>query len=388
MKLLLIEDEIEFGETLKQLTEVNTEEDECILYKPESWEKTIQTIEDVFEEIQGILIDYWLSGSTIKSLEAQSPEDEIRVKFRAAEVAQFVRSSASNYNKIDLNEDAISHEIPLFLISNDLSFFRRDQTSHDLFDAVFEKRDFTKSTTRKKTFEKIREFTELYVEINKALPAIRAGGLDDVNNLFLSLLNFPKKISSVLTNSIFNIKASSLITGLDISKFLYHDIISRNGILMDARLLRIRLGVHESSEGWEHFKSELLSQFKYQGFLGDINERYWFLGLTDFWSNNISSEYPIQLLTPEQRVKLILSKYEYSLIPIVMDNENGITPWVYCSVTKVPLDQEFGLLIQESPEPFFWQDKLFISKAAFKSGEYLSFEFTIDNSELYKVEGD
>jgi hypothetical protein len=126
------------------------------------------------------------------------------------------------------------------------------------------------------------------------------------------------------------------------------------GVLLDERLLAVRLGVDlsASAEAWEHL-SKHLEVFRYEGVSAKHFARWWSRGLEEWWFNQIDKTGPLAGRTASERVEqLSISTGVHNLVPIAAPPEQPeFRPWRLCR-----------LGLEESPPQYIPVDPSYSAK--------------------------
>jgi hypothetical protein len=274
-------------------------------------------------------------------------------EYRATALAQELRTRATEKRVKDT---------PIVLLSTNTKFkqsFDRDDTSHDLFDAIFTKESVPNN--EKGIAITLISLSEGYHSINEKKGSNRT--------FVLELLGLKKPDFGEIDPRIaseFEGQRKRLPTH-EYARFILSHILTPSGPLVDEKTLAAKLGIDiDNSSDWETFKSEFLSKAEYDGLFREAMPRWWMFKVMRFWTQSIRTEIPLRSLTAKQRVKAIKASTKLSGIQEAQPIENGYSTkyWTLCKGFERPLDPLDGLLTAE-PEPKVWQDKPYISiKAA------------------------
>lgn len=244
-------------------------------------------------------------------------------------------------------------ETPIILMSNKdniVEMYRKDYTSHDLFDYAITKENATKHCTDK--------------FLDKAISIIDAYKNIELNDYNLSkILNvedefIPSKINFYLHNS----NKSTY----EYSRFIFEHLLRCSGLLIGEDILSARLGVSKDSTDWEKLK-KLLTDYKYLGIFSNVYNRWWMAKIDNWWNEVIEERLSLRSYTANERVEIFKSKLGLDL-SVVSSSEKNLSSyyWTICKATKLPLDPFDGLeLLEEEVKP--WQDKDYISIEGFLS---------------------
>lgn len=328
-KVLYIED-LE-AETRTQ--ELNRNNDSFVVSTLTNLESLEQIISEINERDPDLIIfDYILT------------EGESSLKFtNAPSLAQTLRSLSVGEGK--------AREVPLVLMStkdNIVEYYKKDYTSHDLFDYAV-----TKESAVKNNLPKFR---------NRCLSFINS-----YKKISVEEFNIEKilDIKSEEKNSKFNILISQKDKSIyQYSQFIHEHLIRCSGLLIGEDILSARLGVSKKSKDWNKLL-ECLTEEKYTGIFNDSYNRYWMSRVALWWENVIKSKYSLRHYTAEERCKLLSKRLRLKLEPIQLPKENSSSNyWTICQETKLPLDPSEGVeLLDEEVMP--WQDRNYVSVSGY-----------------------
>lgn len=293
--------------------------------------------------------------------------------FDAPTIAQTIRTK-HNENK---------YNFPIVLMSNETAItdYYQNFTSHDLFDYVLSKGQFTNDIEQ---FEKIvHSFIKTYQKIK------------DLNFNINSILGLEEDeyIDSRIIRS-FNEEAI-LKDIFGHSRFVNEQILNYTGILIDEDVLSARLGVSKESKEWGELKKKINS-CKYTGVFSDIYERWWMDKLDKWWKEETVDqsidEYQktpiisLRQLDAKERVDKIKEKYELDLDVIEISKFSVSSNfWTVCYHSKKAIDPFDGIELQQNYFP--WQDKRYLSleSAGIKMEKYKNQISDIDKKEIREI---
>lgn len=261
-------------------------------------------------------------------------------------------------------------ETPIILMSNKdniVEMYRKDYTSHDLFDYAITKENATKHCTNK--------------FLDKAISIIEAYKNIEENDYSLSkILNVEDEY---IHSKIYFYLNSSNKSTYEYSRFIFEHLLRCSGLLIGEDILSARLGVSKDSIDWEKLK-ESLTNYKYSGIFSNVYNRWWMPKIDKWWSEVIGERLSIRSFTANERVEIIKSKLGLDL-SIVTSSEKNLSSyyWTICKETKLPLDPYDGLeLLEEEFKP--WQDKDYISIDGYLSNieKYSKLVSELDRKEM------
>lgn len=238
-------------------------------------------------------------------------------------------------------------ERPIVLMSNQdhiVNLYRKDYTSHDLFDYAITKQNATKVSTEK-FINKCISFIEAYKKIKQSnfnLPTI----LD--------------KDSTLIHSKVFVYLNENNKSIYEYSRFIFEHIIRASGLLIGEDILSARLGISKNSKDWNKLK-DLLQNYKYDGIFSNSHERWWFALIEDWWKENLDEKHSLRHFDAIERVNILSKKLKINLTIAEKSKNNYSTNfWTLCKETKMPLDPFDGIeLLEEEFKP--WQDKEYVS---------------------------
>ena len=244
-KVLYIDDEINGGrpqiEAIKDALEA-TDLLEVELFETGDLPIIIERINQ--GDISGVILDLELDSAVNSKGE--------RVQYKAPTLAQNIREKSIQLQNLD---------VPIILCSTQdkiKNLYKRDLSSHDLFDMRFHKelRDYNKESQR------IHDLIMGYEIISKT-------GLKMDKILGVELNQIDSRIYSSLL-------ISETLPTYNISQLILKDLIYMNGPLITEDLLAARLGVDiEGSPQWAVLRDEIFSDTKYKGAFSTGWDRWW-----------------------------------------------------------------------------------------------------------------
>ncbi len=265
-------------------------------------------------------------------LDMDSDQGKERVNYRGPTLAQELRTRMA--------EGGIA-PAPIVLWSVNSKFnssYNNEDTSHDLFDDVY---------------EKDREIVE-----NPSVVACRlvslAKGYKVLNNasgtsMALNLLALGSDVDSMLYaqfldeyKELFDKRSVH-----DIARFILNDLVRVQGLLVGERLLAARLGVdiELSGDSWAVIKNALQSS-SYAGPFCEGWSRWWWFKVEDWWFDLFGDKYELRGVSSVERVGLLNGKFEAELVAASPIAEGYSTNFfTLCAGTGLPLDPHDGLRV-------------------------------------------
>jgi len=305
---------------------------EITIIKPTNFEELINEIVAGQTDIDALILDLKLDGNQ---------NGERTASFTAPSLATGIKTKY-------FSDNGITNPFPILLISsisNLKKYYDSDTSSHDLFDYTIHKSN-------------IGEDGILYESLIASLAHAYKEILDNKRN-FNHLLGLDDE--SKVPNRIFT---SKFLTGegtsiSEISQYIFNEIISKSGVLIDENILAARLGIDFiNSEEWTSL-IEKLDEYKYSGIFKASFKRWWAHDVLTWWNSNFSKS--LIQLTALERVNLIKEKFAFSKLNVAkqIDKTTSTKYWTICQVYQKPLDPKDGFLVDGYL--LNWQDKRYIS---------------------------
>lgn len=272
-----------------------------------------------------------------------------RVPYRGPTLAQELRTRMA--------EDANQKAFPILLWSIDANFaksYKRDDTSHDLFDAIYGK-DAEINECPEIVAHQMCSLALGYSKINQA----KEDQVLDASLLGLATVQDISSASAFIDYFKFIIQNRAIH---EVALHLMSDLIRPAGLLVCEKLLAARFGVdiEASANEWEKMKN-ILSPAKYSGPFGDAWNRWWWFEAESWW--NSLSERPANLrrIGSVDRVQFLNEKFSLKLIDVKpIRNEYSTKFFTLCSAMDEPLDPADALRIA-TPMIKPWEDTSFVS---------------------------
>ena len=240
-------------------------------------------------------------------------------------------------------------EMPIILMSTNeikINQYRKDYTSHDLFDYAISK-------------ERALEDPEYFR--NKCISFLRA---------YKDIKKFKFDLNKILANDsesrIISPKLKVQIetsgeTAYEYSRFIFEHIIRSSGPLIGEDILSARLGVCKLSLDWDKLKSQIIS-CKYSGVFSDVYERWWMDDVNLWWNKINTMNLSLRHFDAKERVDYIKKSTKLENLQEVSSSEMNHSKnyWTICHETLLPLDPFDGIeLLEGDIKP--WQDKRYVS---------------------------
>jgi hypothetical protein len=285
------------------------------------------------EKADGVILDLQLDHAVNSHGE--------RVTYKAPTLAQNIREKSTEDNLLD---------IPIILCSTQQkieNLYKRDISSHDLFDMRFHK-DLT-------------DYNIESVKINALIngyKTIREVGLSIDKLLAIDQKSIEPRIYS-------NLLITDNLPAHNIAQVILKDLIYMNGPLIDEELLAARLGVEtHDSTAWVKLKDNYLANAKYKGIFSDGWNRWWMHEVLALFQELTGKN--LAIVDAKERVKLLIEKTGLKDIkcPEKIEKCNSFKFWTICKGYNRPLDPREGFKIIMPREPKAWQEYEYISLEA------------------------
>lgn len=286
--------------------------------------------EQELDNYDGLILDLRLDDNTSTGL-----------KHTAVSLAQELRSKSAAQEKYK--------DIPIILCSTDKkieALYKKDQTSHDLFDFIF-----------------IKDYPLYYEIVGRRLKSIAEGYkyIVNVGSKVEKALNFDiSSIDSRIMNKF--VTEDIYFPTHDLAMFILKQLIFTRGPLIDKDVFAARLGIDiERSEDWDDLINNEFSDVKYTGVFSD--------GWTRYWADSILNKFKeltgvrLDSLDAEKRVNLLKDVTNYKNIYAAKPIKNSISSkfWTICEHFKKPLDPFEGFKVLQKKDLKPWQEYKYLS---------------------------
>jgi len=278
-------------------------------------------------------------------LDQEASDEQPKVPYRGPTLAQELRTRMAE-KKIP--------PFPIVLWSITEKFVKSfDESSHDLFDAVFGKDD-----------QIIDQPSQVATQMISLVDGYTQIASNKKNRLASAMLGFGKDATAGLHESfleefkyLVEIKAVH-----EISTYLLNSLITPSGLLIDEPLLAARLGVDiiKSGASWAQLQMQL-EIAKYTGPFCVGWQRWWWFTVEVWWESLNVKQPNLRRIGASERIKILNDKFGLTLkaaIPI----EAGYSDKFFsiCVATSRPIDPADGLRVAElNIKP--WQDTAYVS---------------------------
>jgi len=321
---------------------------------PSEFTKQIKFIEGEKFNEDGLILDLRLD---LKAHEVNG--DKKQADYRAPSLAQEVRTRAAETRQ---------GEFPIVLWSFDRRLkesYRRDQTSHDLFDLTVVK-DELKDDAR------AREVGQQLLSLVRGYQTIARIRNEETRRIgwFYRILGFEseEEASFLDTRLLEHFDFSELTRPVqEYARFIIHHLLDVPGPLIDRLMLASRLGLDLSgSADAEALIKKHFSKAKYKGPFGDGWERWWAFLVEKKWRDLAHDARSLRSLNAAERVERLKAIGLKGLKPAEPLNSDYSTRfWTICQKLKRPLDPRDGLLLNRE-KVYPWQEEQFVSFKAFE----------------------
>lgn len=261
------------------------------------------------ESPAGVLMDVDLSNSPGEHGTGPGIAQDIRVKQRAGEIDEYPVVRFAGLEPIRKS-------------------IQGDPASDDLFDLKIPKENLREDGASR--------IVELLHGVSMVYHTLGSSG-DAAEESFLTLVGLTCEDWERLGHPAFSdrlLSAMQIATHVAAGVFI-RSFLLPSGLLIDERLLAVRLGVnYEASKApWARLVASL--PFAYTGTGSDAFKRWWSKGLDDWWFSLTGEDEPLSALSATRRVELLNGQASCKdLIPLSMPHGSaGTKPWRQCSLS-------------------------------------------------------
>jgi len=316
-------------------------------YQHKIWSEELSFLLDNQEQYNGLILDWSL---TRKNQEGEEADFD-------------VEALAQQLRKYAVEKRRFKKSFPIILCSAKLRFrqvFEKESTTHDLFDGVYEKEQFSddKSNVTRELISLAHGYETMNDKLKYSAPlnsSLQLLGEKDQSPIDVRVVTHLRKL--IDENK----------PGHVIARFILESIVKPNGILVDKYLLASRLGLDVLSEdghkAFEKFKKKI-EKLSYSGIFGDGWERWWMSKISDWWDDNFENN--LGDISGPDKVELLNKKFKASLIPAEKTGKSVSNYfWVTCFETNRPISIKDSVLKEEKSKNFDWiEDEYFSIEAA------------------------
>jgi len=284
-------------------------------------------------------------------LDTEADANGNKVPYRGPTLAQELRTR--------MVERAV-RSFPIVLWSINEKFvasFYPDDTSHDLFDAVYGKDEQVLKQPQVVAQQMISLVTGYQMielpEINKQT-SIHCLGLADSDSVGVH--------PAFLDEYLLAMEAQSRH---EVAYLLLSDLIRVPGLLVEEAIVAARLGVdiEKSKDSWLDIQKRI-DYAVYRGPFGDGWQRWWWFRIEDWW-NGLSEKQPnLRRLAAEERIQLLNKQFKLNLVAAhPMQSGYSTKFFTLCVATRGPLDPADGFRVIKRDRKS-WHDTSFVSAYA------------------------
>lgn len=277
------------------------------------------------------------------------PDDEgNRVPYRGPTLAQELRTRMAE-------NDLAAFPIVLWSVNAKLKrSFEGDESSHDLFDAVFEK-DGEVSQKPEQVRRQLVSLAGAYTALNSAKRCADLVGLDEEDENSPIYTQFLHEVSEIFVNSARH----------EVAHYLLNQLVRRSGLLVTEEMLAARLGVciDSSKDAWSKLKA-IIRKAEYSGVFADAWPRWWWYKVELWWTSLSARQPGLRRQTAEERVEFLNTTFGLQLEPAAPIKPEYSTRFTtLCAGTSRPIDATdgFRLFLKDIRS---WHDTGYVSAYA------------------------
>jgi hypothetical protein len=308
----------------------------------QSWElQKNDIITKIKESASGLILDWKLN----ENVNSNTKE---KANYNAEGLAQQLRAMMTS------GESEIGN-FPIILCSANADFvktYEKDDSSHDLFDAVFEKKDLDK-----KAANQLVNISKTYNFLRKNHSVTQILGLEKRN-----LLAYDIDVRLIVA-----IEERQKKVVHELSKFLLKEVVQPIGVLIDEKVLAARLGIDmKKSSDWQKLLELLKTEnVDYSGVFSDSWKRWWAYKLESWWKSTFEESEHLKYTTATKRVSQLIEKTGLqNLIPATkLPLCHSEEFWTVCIGYDQPIAIEDTFRTKNEPR-YVWQDEEYISMSA------------------------
>lgn len=296
-----------------------------------TWEEQLKYIKENEALMDGLILDL--------RLDDYPNEDGKRADFRGTSLAQEIRTRQKE-------KDLKNFPIVLFSANSKLKQ-SLENSGKDLFDICLEKE--VNAESFKIVTPQLISLAEGYsfLKENNDISKVLNIDIDFIDERFIS------ELSQLLPNP-----------PHVLSQFIINELIEKQGLLINERILAARLGLDlpVDSHDWEKIK-DTLSFAKYKGVFAEGWERWWMPELEKWWNEVIESKTFLRSTPAVERVELIKKALNITDIKSAqkIDKAESEEFWTICKGYDKPLDPVDGLIIEGQEKLYPWQEPEYVS---------------------------
>jgi hypothetical protein len=303
-----------------------------------TWEGQLKFIKENETAMDGLILDL--------RLDDLPNENGERADFRGTSLAQEIRTR---------QKEKEFKSFPIVLFSaNDKLKKSLENSGKDLFDICIDK-----SKVNADSFDiytpRLISLAEGYkfLSANKDVAKILDIDINVIDDRFVS------ELSQLLNNPVHII-----------SQFIIYELIEKQGLLINERVLAARLGIDiASSQDWDKVKDSL-AFVKYNGVFSGGWQRWWMPLIEKWWNETVKADTYLCSTPATERVEIIKTVLQSNDIQAAQKIEKADSEefWTVCKGYDKPLDPIDGLIIEGQEKLYPWQEPEYVSvDAALKS---------------------
>jgi hypothetical protein len=294
-------------------------------------------------KIDGLILDLRLDVVTNNNEKAE---------YRALTLATEIRTRVT---------EGSLNDFPIIICSTDTKLrksYNKNIVGHDLFDLKYLKsEDMIEDSER--VAEELYSIASGYKDINKIKTKYRIPTL--ANYLHIT----PKDIFLIDERFLkHSFGTAGILPTYEYARFILKEVILKQGLLVGENVLLARFGIDVESRDKALFLETIMKSFKYKGPFNEAWPRWWWPLANNWWYKNFMGLSNLASLNAKERVEQLVKKTKLKLSPADAIRQDYSTRfWTVCQLYNKPLDSIDGFLIEQSFEPYPWQENSYISMA-------------------------
>ena len=281
---------------------------------------SFESITDVIKQRNpdGLILDLRLDQNAI---------NDYRAKYHGTSLAQELRTK--------MTEGSFpSCPIVLWSINTKLAkSFKGDDTSHDLFERVYQK-DAEVINDPIRIADELVSLCLGYQKISSLSGKITAEAIYDLLHMA------PEMREAVDPRIIDPLLSGRKRPAHEYAKYLLNEVIDPTGLLIDEAILAARLGVSMDSPDWMKLKAALPNSLVYEGVFNEGWHRWWAAELDSWWKDVSQGASELRSTTAIDRISILKKTFKLKKLtpPPVIEAGYSEKFWVLCAGLKQPLD--------------------------------------------------
>ncbi len=316
-------------------------------------------------------------------LDHRLDDTEGLAKYRGSTMAQEIRTQSA-----EKRPELHSCPVVLWSVEDKLRLsYRRDDTSHDLFDLVIDKKllDEEKETYPKQVAQKLEALVDGYLSIEtaKGKGISRVARLLNVSEEFVEQLD-PRIIAPLTNNS------TEPLPIHEQALFILRQLLEiPNYALITREVVAARLGIKVGDVAkFDEEIDKLLPNARYTGAFAAGWPCWWAALIEQSWEDLLEPPVVVlRLLPAARRVAIINEVLGSSFEPATPPKFAKSTHfWTSCILTHQPLDPEEGYQVSKKLHP--WQLTQFASLIGLMDGQYNAASIEVDPLEQDRLAAD